>query len=60
MMLPRGLVAELEFELLRSAIELSMNDEMIDWAESAFVEDVAAVGEPAEFGVPPASALIRL
>jgi hypothetical protein len=51
MMLPTALVELLEepgFELPRSAIELSMNDEIIDCAESALVEEV------------PVRALIRL
>jgi hypothetical protein len=58
MILPR--VEGLRVELPRSAIELSMNDEMIDWADSAFAEDAVPAGEPAEFEVPAASALIRL
>jgi len=59
MMLPSALVEPLEelgLELPRSAIELSMNDEIIDSADSALVEgDV-----PDELRVLPVSALIRL
>ena len=63
MMLPSALVElleELEFELPRSAIELSMNDEMIDCADSALVEDVAPDVVPEELDVVPVNALIRL
>ena len=65
MMLPSALVGpleELELEAPpRSAIELSMNDEIIDCADSASVEegtvpDVA----PEELEAPPVRALIRL
>jgi hypothetical protein len=62
MMLPTALVElleELEFELPRFAIELSMNDEIIDCADSALVEG-APEFVPAELEVPPARALIRL
>lgn len=56
MMLPSALVGPLEeLELApppRSAIELSMNDEIIDCADSAPVEG--------ELEVPPVRALIRL
>jgi hypothetical protein len=63
MMLPSApveLLEELEFELPRSAIELSMNDEIIDWADSAFVEDDVLDVVPEALEVPPVRALIRL
>ena len=63
MMLPSALVElleELEFELPRSAIELSMNDEMIDCADSALVEDVVPGAVLEEFALPPVRALNRL
>jgi hypothetical protein len=62
MMLPSVLVALLvELELpLRSAIELSMNDEMTDCADWALVEDVAADVVPEELEVLPDKELIRL
>jgi hypothetical protein len=63
MMLPSALVElleELELELpLRSAIELSTNDEIIDGADSALVEDVVPDVEPEEFEVLPVRALMR-
>jgi len=63
MMLPStlgGLLEELALELpLRSAIELSMNDEIIDCADSAPVADVASDVAPEEFEVLPVRALIR-
>jgi hypothetical protein len=63
MMLPSALVELLEeFELvlpLRSAIELSTNDEIIDCADSALVEDVVPAVVPEEFEVLPVKALIR-
>ena len=67
MMLPSGLVElpveleELALELpLRSAIELSMNDEIIDCADSALVEAVVPDVVPEELEVLPVKALIRL
>jgi hypothetical protein len=65
MMLPSVLVEPLEeLELEpppRSAIELSMNDEIIDWADSAPVEgDTVPDVAPEELEVPPVRALIRL
>jgi hypothetical protein len=65
MMLPSALVElleELEVEPPRSAIELSMKDEMIDWADSALVEDDVPDVVPEELEVLelPARALIRL
>jgi hypothetical protein len=62
MMLPSVLVAPLvELELPpRSAIELSMKDEMIDCADAALVEDVAPDAVPEELEVPPVNELIRL
>jgi hypothetical protein len=63
MMLPSALVElleGLEFEPPRSAIELSMNDEIIDWADSALVEDDVPVVVPVELEVLPVRALIRL
>jgi hypothetical protein len=65
MMLPSALVEPLEelaLELaLRSSIELSMNDEMIDCADSALVEDCVPDVVPEE-PTPPADvrALIKL
>ena len=59
MMLPSALVElleELELALPRFAIEPSMKDEIIDSADSAFVEEDV----PEELGVLPVSALIRL
>jgi hypothetical protein len=54
---PVELLEELEPELpLRSAMEVSMNDEIIDCADSVLVEDAPAVVlEPL-----PVSALIKL
>jgi hypothetical protein len=64
MMLPRvfvELLEELELEPpLRSAIELSMNDEMIDCADSMLVEDVVPEVVPDELAAPLVNALIRL
>jgi hypothetical protein len=64
MMLPSALVElleELELEPpLRSAIELSMNDEIIDCADSALVADVAPDVVPEELEVLPVRALSRL
>jgi len=64
MMLPSALVElleELVLELpLRSAIELSMNEEMIDCADSALAEDVVPDAVPEEPEAPPVRALIRL
>jgi hypothetical protein len=61
-MLPSALVElleELELVLpLRSAIELSTNDEIIDCADSALV-DVAPDAAPEEFEVLPVRALMR-
>ena len=64
MMLPSGLLEVLdvleELELApRSAIELSMNEEMIDCAEAALVEEVAPDAVPAELEVPAVRALMR-
>ncbi len=63
MMLPSALVellGELELVLpLRSAIELSTNDEIIDCADSALVEDVVPDVVPEELEVLPVKALIR-
>ena len=62
MMLPSALFEafeELAFELPRSAIELSMNDEIIDCADSALVEGVVPDVVPEEFEVLPVKALIR-
>ena len=63
MMLPRvpvELLEELAAELpLRSAIELSMNEEMIDCADSALVDGVASAAAAAELEVLPVRALIR-
>jgi hypothetical protein len=57
---PVELLEELELELPpRSAIELSMNDEMIDCADAAPVEAVPDVASE-ELEAPPVSALIRL
>ncbi len=56
---PLGLLEELELELElppRSAIELSMNDEMIDCTDSALAEGVV----PEVLEAPPVRALIRL
>ena len=44
----------------RSAIELSMNDEIIDCADSALVADVAPDVVPEELEGPPVRALSRL
>jgi hypothetical protein len=64
MMLPRALfelLEELGLELpLRSATELSMNDEIIDCAASALVEGMASDVVPEEFEVLPVRALMRL
>jgi hypothetical protein len=63
MMLPSALVElleELEFELPRSAIEPSMNDEIIDWADWALVEDNVPDVVPEELEVLPVRALIKL
>ena len=67
MMLPSVLgeaLEELAFELPRSAIELSMNDEIIDCADAALVEVGAPVDEPVGapevFAVVPVRALNRL
>jgi hypothetical protein len=70
MILPSALVElpeelELELELPpRSAIEPSMNDEIIDSADAALVEDavpdVVPDVVPEELEVPPVRALIRL
>jgi hypothetical protein len=60
MMLPSALVEPLE-ELEvppRSAIELSMNEEITDCTDSALVEDVVPVRE--ELEVLPVRAFIRL
>jgi hypothetical protein len=62
MMLPSALgelLEEPEFELPRSAIELSMNDEIIDWAELALVEVVVPDVVPEELELP-VRALMRL
>jgi hypothetical protein len=64
MMLPSGLLEVLDvLEELglapRSAIELSMNEEMIDCAEAALVEEVAPDAVPAELEVPAVRALMR-
>jgi hypothetical protein len=64
MMLPSVPVEVLE-ELdpdppLRSAIELSMNDEMIDGADSALVEEAVPDVVPEEPEALPVKALIRL
>ena len=63
MMLPSALVellGALELVLpLRSAIELSTNDEIIDCADSALVEDVVPDVVPEELEVLPVKALIR-
>lgn len=62
MMLPSGLVElfeELESEPPRSAIELSMNEEMIDCADPAFGDGVPEVA-PEELDALPVKALIRL
>lgn len=64
MMLPSApveLLEGLELELPpSSAIELSMNDEIIDCADSAVVEDVVLGAVPGEFALPPVRALNRL
>jgi hypothetical protein len=64
MMLPSALVElleGLELELpLRSAIELSMNDEIIDCADSALVADVVPDVALEELEVLPVRALSRL
>ena len=61
---PGEALEELAFELPRSAIELSMNDEIIDCADAALVEDEAPVDEPVGapevFAVVPVRALNRL
>ena len=58
---PLGLLDEVELELpLKFAIELSMNDEIIDCADSALVEAVVSDVPPAALEVPPVRALIRL
>jgi hypothetical protein len=58
---PVELLEELELELpLRSAIELSMNDEIIDCADSAVVEDVVPDVVPEGLEALPVRALIRL
>ncbi|MGD0493438.1 MAG: hypothetical protein ABSC32_18025 [Steroidobacteraceae bacterium] len=63
MMLPSPLVEvleELELEPPpRSAIELSINDEIIDCADAALVEAAAPVVAPEELEVLPVRALIR-
>lgn len=63
MMPPSALVellGELELALpLRSAIELSTNDEIIDCADSALVEDVVPDVVPEEFEELPVRALMR-
>jgi len=64
MMLPSGLLEVLDvLEELglapRSAIELSMNEEMIDCAEAALVEEVAPDAVPVELEVPAVRALMR-
>jgi hypothetical protein len=67
MMLPSVLgeaLEELAFELPRSAIELSMNDAIIDCADAALVALGAPVDEPAgeleELALLPVRALSRL
>ena len=67
MMLPSALFEafeELAFELPRSAIELSMNDAIIDCADAALVAVGAPVDEPAgeleELALLPVRALSRL
>ena len=64
MMLPSGLVEppeEFALELPpRSAIELSIKEEIIDCADSALVEDAGSAVAPEELEVPPVRALIRL
>lgn len=62
MMLPSAPVELLEgLELPpRSAIELSMNEETIDCADSALVEDVVSGAVLEEFALPPVRALNRL
>jgi hypothetical protein len=63
MMLPSTLgelLEELEFELPRSAIELSMKDEIIDWADPALVEEDVPDVVPEELEVLPIRALSRL
>lgn len=61
MMLPSALVELLEaLELpLRFEIELSINDEMIDFADSAFVETAVPDPVPEEAEVLPVKAFIR-
>ena len=66
-MLPSALVGlpvefeELELELpLRSAMELSMKEEITDCAESALVEDVVPDVVPEELEVPPVRAVIKV
>ena len=57
---PVELLDEFGLELaLRSAIEASMNDEIIDCADSALVEDVVPDVVPEEFEVLPVRALMR-
>ena len=53
---PGEALEELAFELPRSAIELSMNDEIVDCADAALVED----GAPEELALLPVRALNRL
>ncbi len=54
-------LGEFEFELLpRFAIELSMNDEMIDCAGLALADEVAPDAAPEELELLPASDAIRL
>jgi hypothetical protein len=63
MMLPSALpvLDALELELPpRPAIELSMNDEIIDCADSALVEEVVPDVVPEELELLPVRALIRL
>jgi hypothetical protein len=64
MILPSALVEgleELELEVPpRSSIELSMNDEIIDCADSALVEDVMPEVVPVELEALPVRALSKL
>ncbi len=54
-------LVEFELEVLpRSAIELSMNDEMIDCTDSSLVDDFVPDVVPEELGVPAVSDVIKL
>jgi hypothetical protein len=62
MMLPIAfveLLEELEFDPPRSAIELSTKDEIVDWVDSAVIEDDVP-DVPEELEVLPVRALIKL